>query len=92
MRAPRWERVGPTPFRCVDHGLASPTELNAIYNCCFAGLSLSLTNVSLVPLEMLAAGCIAVVNDAAHNRIVLEIPISATLPPILGRLLLRSRT
>ncbi len=68
------ERVGATPFRCVDHGLASPAELNDIYNRCFAGLSLSLTNVSLVPLEMLAAGCIAVVNDAPHNRMVLDNP------------------
>ena len=68
------ERVGATPFRCVDHGLATPAELNDLYNCCFAGLSLSLTNVSLVPLEMLAAGCIAVVNDAPHNRIVLDNP------------------
>ena len=34
--------------------------------------SLSATNVSLVPHEMLAAGCIPVVNDAEHNRIVLD--------------------
>jgi hypothetical protein len=30
------------------------------------------SHVSLVPHEMLAAGCIPVVNDAVHNRIVLE--------------------
>ena len=33
---------------------------------------LSATNVSLVPHEMLAAGCIPVVNDAEHNRVVLD--------------------
>ena len=33
---------------------------------------LSATNVSLVPHEMLAAGCVPVVNDAEHNRIVLD--------------------
>ena len=33
---------------------------------------LSATNVSLVPHEMLAAGCIPVVNDAEHNRMVLD--------------------
>jgi len=60
------------PFRFVNHGLVSPRQLNAIYNRCFAGLTLSLTNVSLVPHEMLAAGCIPVVNDAEHNRIVLD--------------------
>jgi O-antigen biosynthesis protein len=32
---------------------------------------LSATNVSLVPYEMLAAGCIPVVNDAEQNRLVL---------------------
>ena len=31
-----------------------------------------MTNVSLVPHEMLSAGCIPVVNDADHNRIVLD--------------------
>jgi glycosyltransferase involved in cell wall biosynthesis len=68
------ERVGALPFRFTDHGVVSPDALNAIYNQCLAGLSLSLTNVSLVPLEMLAAGCIPVVNDAPHNRKVLDNP------------------
>jgi glycosyltransferase involved in cell wall biosynthesis len=60
------------PFRATDHGLLTPDELNALYNRCVAGLTLSATNVSLVPHEMLAAGCIPVVNDAEHNRIVLD--------------------
>jgi WsaF, C-terminal domain/WsaF, N-terminal domain len=68
------DKMGKLPFRFVDHGRVSPDELNDIYNLCFAGLSLSLTNVSLVPHEMLAAGCIPVVNDAVHNRIVLDNP------------------
>lgn len=65
-------KMGRLPFRCVDHGHVTPDQLNQIYNRCYAGLSLSLTNVSLVPHEMLAAGCIPVVNDAAHNRMVLD--------------------
>jgi beta-1,2-rhamnosyltransferase WsaF-like protein len=65
-------RVGTLPFPFKDHGLLRPSELNGIYNRCFAGLSLSMTNVSLVPHEMLSAGCIPVVNDAEHNRIVLD--------------------
>jgi glycosyltransferase involved in cell wall biosynthesis len=60
------------PFRAADHGLRTPEQLNALYNRCVAGLVLSATNVSLVPHEMLAAGCIPVVNDAEHNRIVLD--------------------
>jgi glycosyltransferase involved in cell wall biosynthesis len=59
------------PFRATQHGLLKPSELNALYNRCVAGLVLSATNVSLVPHEMLAAGCIPVVNDMEHNRIVL---------------------
>ncbi len=66
------DRIGPLPFRFIDHGRIMPSELNRIYNSCFAGLSISLTNVSLVPHEMLAAGCIPIVNDAHHNRIVLD--------------------
>jgi O-antigen biosynthesis protein len=65
-------KMGRLPFRCIDHGHITPDDLNQIYNRCYAGLSLSLTNVSLVPHEMLAAGCIPVVNDAVHNRMVLD--------------------
>lgn len=67
-------RIGPLRFPFTDHGLVTPRELNEIYNRCHAGLSLSITNVSLVPHEMLAAGCIPVVNDAEHNRVVLDNP------------------
>ena len=68
------ERIEDLSFRRVNHGLVSPPQLNEIYNRSFGGLSLSLTNVSLVPHEMLSAGCIPVVNDAEHNRIVLDNP------------------
>ncbi|HZK35794.1 MAG TPA: hypothetical protein VFC57_02410, partial [Aeromicrobium sp.] len=85
------------PFRTTHHGLLSPPELGALYNRCIAGLVLSATNVSLVPLEMLAAGCIPVVNDAAQNRIVLDNPnveyVPATpydLADALSRLVERS--
>ena len=73
-------RVGKLPFPFKNHGLLRPHELNQIYNCCFAGLSLSMTNVSLVPHEMLSAGCIPVVNDAEHNRIVLNNPFVRYAP------------
>jgi glycosyltransferase involved in cell wall biosynthesis len=45
-------------------------ELNALYNACAAGLVMSLTNMSLLPLELLAAGVIPVVNDGPNNRLV----------------------
>jgi glycosyltransferase involved in cell wall biosynthesis len=60
------------PFAATNHGLQTPRQLNDLYNRCVAGLVLSATNVSLVPHEMLAAGCIPVVNDAEHNRVVLD--------------------
>jgi glycosyltransferase involved in cell wall biosynthesis len=62
------------PFAHVSHGRLDVDALNAVYNRCFAGLSLSMTNVSLVPFEMMASGCLAVVNDAGHNRVVLDHP------------------
>ena len=75
------DKMGKLPFAYVDHGRVTPEQLNYIYNRCYAGLSLSLTNVSLVPHEMLAAGCIPVVNDAVHNRIVLDNPFIRYAPP-----------
>ncbi|MGC4024850.1 MAG: glycosyltransferase family 1 protein [Mesorhizobium sp.] len=68
------QKMGHQPFNYFDHGIVTPARLNEIYNRCQAGLSISLTNVSLVPFEMLAAGCIPVVNDAEHNRMVLSNP------------------
>jgi O-antigen biosynthesis protein len=65
------DSIGRLPFAFADHGRIAPERLNEIYNRCYAGLCLSLTNASLVPHEMLAAGCIPVVNDAEHNRAVL---------------------
>lgn len=62
------------PFPYLNHGAVNPKHLNEIYNRCRAGLSLSMTNVSLVPHEMLSAGCVPVVNDSQHNRIVLDNP------------------
>lgn len=62
------------PYAATHHGMLSPAELNGLYNGCVAGLVLSATNVSLVPHEMLAAGCIPVVNDAEQNRMVLDNP------------------
>jgi glycosyltransferase involved in cell wall biosynthesis len=68
------DKMGKLPFSFVDHGRVTPDELNSIYNQCNAGLSISFTNVSLVALEMLAAGCIPVVNDTIQVRVDLDNP------------------
>ncbi|HEV7657193.1 MAG TPA: hypothetical protein VGP36_21030 [Mycobacteriales bacterium] len=75
------DRVTGLPFPATVHGTVSPAELNALYNRCVAGLSLSLTNVSLIPWELLAAGAVPVVNDAPHNRRVLDNPHVRWAPP-----------
>jgi glycosyltransferase involved in cell wall biosynthesis len=61
-------------FLATEHGVLNPDQLGRLYNRCIAGLALSATNVSLVPHEMLACGCIPVVNDAEATRLVLDNP------------------
>jgi glycosyltransferase involved in cell wall biosynthesis len=87
------ESAADLPFPTVDHGLTTPAELGRLYNRCAAGLVLSASNVSLVPYEMLAAGCIPVMNDAEHNRVVLRNdhvayarPTPAALADALGQI------
>lgn len=75
------ESPGPLPFATVDHGLMTPAELGDLYRGCVAGIVLSATNVSLVPHEMLAGGCIPVVNEAEHNRAVLANDLVAYARP-----------
>ena len=62
------ERRSRLPFPVVWHGRVSPDELTSLYNRCVAGLAMSFTNISLVAEEMLACGCIPVVNDSPDAR------------------------
>ncbi len=55
-------------FRYVNHGHLPPEGLAEVYNQCAAGLVLSLTNISLLPAELMATGCIPVLNDADNTR------------------------
>lgn len=55
------------PFAYRNLGSMPIHELNAVYNRCATGLVLSMTNMSLLPLELLAAGVIPVVNDGDNN-------------------------
>lgn len=59
------------PFPYVNHGILSHQKLAELYHESIACLVLSLTNVSLLPLELLAAGCIPVVNNGENNSLVL---------------------
>lgn len=62
------------PFPYINHGVLSFAELPALYRRCVAGLVLSFTNMSLLPLEILAAGCIPVINEGQNNRMVVDNP------------------
>ena len=59
------------PFPYENRGIVSPVELSSIYHDSQACLVLSLTNASLLPLELLAAGCVPVMNDGENNRLVI---------------------
>jgi glycosyltransferase involved in cell wall biosynthesis len=58
----------------IQHRRISPRELNDLYNSAVTGLALSFTNITLVAAEMLASGCIPVVNDSADSRADLDNP------------------
>ncbi len=64
-------------FPYVDHKALPLHELSNLYNRCATGLVLSLTNMSLLPLELLACGVIPVVNDGENNRLVTNNPFIA---------------
>jgi hypothetical protein len=48
------------------------SDLNELYNHCAVGLVLSLTNMSLLPLELLASGVIPVLNRGENNDKVVQ--------------------
>jgi glycosyltransferase involved in cell wall biosynthesis len=68
-------------FAATCHGVLTPAAINELLNRCAAGLVLSLTNLSLLPLELLAAGCIPVVNDGPNNREVFDNPYLRYVAP-----------
>jgi hypothetical protein len=76
-----WDMSGyDVPFPHVNHGTVDVATLNSIYNRCAAGLALSLTNMSLVPMELMASGAVPVVNDADNTRGVFDSEYVEYLP------------
>lgn len=68
------------PFEYRNLSSLQLSELNAVYNRCAAGLVLSLSNMSLLPLELLSSGVVPVVNDGPNNRKVSDNPNIAYVP------------
>jgi O-antigen biosynthesis protein len=58
------------PFPYVNHKALQLGQLSDLYNRCSAALVISLTNMSLLPLELLACGTIPVVNEGPNNQLV----------------------
>lgn len=68
-----WDMSGfDVPFPYVNHRALDIAQLNEVYNECAAALLLSLTNLSLLPIEVMAAGTVPIVNDAPNTRGVLD--------------------
>lgn len=59
-------------FPFVNHGSLAVSQLPELYNKCASALLISLTSVSLLPLEVMACGVVPVVNDADNTRISLN--------------------
>lgn len=80
-----WDLTGwKVPFAHVNHGSLDLEMLNGLYNRCAAGLVLSLSNMSLLPLELIASGVVPVVNDGPNNRLVSDNPFIEYVPTSPG--------
>jgi glycosyltransferase involved in cell wall biosynthesis len=58
------------PFPYVNRNILDTEELNDLYNDCAGGLAPSFTSMSLLPVEMMASGCMPVVNKAPYTTMV----------------------
>lgn len=54
------------PFPAIFPGVLPLSRLGALYRSCDAALVLSYTNLSLLPLELMACGCAVVSNDGQN--------------------------
>jgi glycosyltransferase involved in cell wall biosynthesis len=68
------DRVSNWSIPVTNHGTLSPQDLNVLYNRTIASLTLSFTNISLVPEELMAAGNVPVLNEHPFSRAVLSAP------------------
>lgn len=83
------------PFPHVDAGVAALDDLPGLYAQCDAALVISLTNLSLLPLEIMACGCPVVSNRGPNvewllkdrDNAILADPLPETLAEALIELL-----
>ena len=76
-----WDMSGyEVPFPYVNHAALDIGRLGELYNRCAAALVFSLTDMSLLPIEAMAAGTVPVVNDGPNTRGVLDSPFVEWVP------------
>lgn len=56
------------PFAAIFPGILPLSELGALYRSCDVSLILSHTNLSLLPLELMACGCVVVSNSGPNTE------------------------
>jgi glycosyltransferase involved in cell wall biosynthesis len=67
------------PFPFLNAGLVSLDELPDLYSKVDAALVISSTNLSLLPLELMACGCPVVSNSGENVEWMLQDGVNATL-------------
>ena len=74
------------PFPHLAAGVVSPEELADVFNQCDVALILSLTNLSLMPLELMASGCAVVSNRGECVEWLLNDKVALLTEPTLEAL------
>ena len=72
---------GHIPFPAILPGILPPSELSALYRSCSAALVLSHTNLSMLPLELMACGCPVVSNTGPNVEWLLTQEVSQLAQP-----------
>jgi O-antigen biosynthesis protein len=62
------------PFPVTNHGTIRPARLAELYNQVAGGITMSFTNLSLVPDEMLACGAVPVVGENEYAKASMDNP------------------
>jgi glycosyltransferase involved in cell wall biosynthesis len=74
------------PFPAFSAGLLPLGELSDLYSQCDAALVLSLTNASLLPLELMASGCLVVSNRGPNVEWLLDDSVAILAEPRIDTL------
>lgn len=74
------------PFPHLAAGVITPEELADVFSQCDAALVMSLTNLSLMPLEVMAAGCAVVSNRGECVEWLLHDDVALLTDPTLEAL------